>query len=263
MLKGMVVIVAQAAIVTGASSGIGREISRVLCGMGYEVFGIGRRFQGADGMDRCEGEPAETCIDYGKEEEEGQSGHFHPVVCDLLDTQELVRLIKKLRAEQDISVLINNAGVGYYGLHEEITVRNLQTMIRTNLEVPVILTNLLLRELKKRDGFIINISSVTAGQSSPHGCAYAASKAGLSSFSKSLFDEARKYGVKVVSIQPDMTKTELYRNADFCEGEEEKSYLRPEEVADAVQYVLSQREGLVVTEVSLKPQLHRIRRKQI
>lgn len=229
--------VARAAIVTGASSGIGREISRVLCEMGYEVFGIGRQF------------------------EEIQSGHFHPIVCDLLDTQELVRLVKKLRAEQEISVLINNAGVGFYGLHEEIAVQNLQTMIRTNLEVPIILTNLLLRELKKRKGYIINISSVTAQQSNPHGCAYGASKAGMTSFSKSLFDEARKYGVKVVSIQPDMTKTNLYRNADFCEGEEEASYLQPQEVAEAVRYVLSQREGLVVTELSLKPQLHRIRRK--
>jgi len=247
---------AQAAIVTGASSGIGREISRVLCTMGYEVFGIGRRFQKANNKD----------MELLYRENETKSAkeltkHFHPVVCDLLNTQELVRLIKKLRTEWEISVLINNAGVGYYGLHEEIAIQNLQTMVRTNLEVPIILTNLLLRELKKRQGYIINISSITAQQSSPHGCAYAASKAGLSSFSKSLFDEARKYGVKVVTIQPDMTKTNLYRNADFCEGEEERSYLLPQEIAAMVQYILSQREGLVVTELSVKPQLHRIRKK--
>lgn len=253
---------AQAAIVTGASSGIGREISRVLCEMGYEVFGIGRSFKGLNDRDVEEGEPEEVCTDHGTEAVCGLAGRFHPVVCDLLDTQELVRLVKKLRAEQEISVLINNAGVGYYGLHEEISVHNLQTMLRTNLEVPVILTNLLLRELKKRNGYIINISSVTAQQSNPHGCAYGASKAGLSSFSKSLFDEARKYGVKVVNIQPDMTKTDLYRNADFCEDEEEASYLQPQEIAAAVQYVLSQRPGLVITELSLKPQLHRIRRKR-
>lgn len=252
---------AKAAIVTGASSGIGREISRVLCELGYDVFGIGRRFQCMDDGDMEKEETVGACMARGTESECELKGHFHPVVCDLLDTHELVRLVKKLRAEQEISVLVNNAGVGYYGLHEEIAVQNLQTMLRTNLEVPIVLTNLLLRELKKRKGYIINISSVTAQQSSPHGCAYGASKAGLSSFSKSLFDEARKYGVKVVTIQPDMTKTELYRNADFCEGEEEASYLWPQEIAEAVRYVLSQREGLVVTELSLKPQLHRIRRK--
>ena len=58
-----------------------------------------------------------------------------------------------------------------------------------------------------------------------------------------------------------MTKTNLYRNADFCEGEEPESYLNPEEVAKAVEYVLQQREGMVVTEMTLRPQLHRIRKK--
>ena len=75
------------------------------------------------------------------------------------------------------------------------------------------------------------------------------------------FDEVRKYGVRVITIQPDMAKTDLYRNADFCEGEEEASYLLPEEVAEAAAFALAQREGLVVTEITVKPQFHRIRRK--
>ena len=250
---------AEAAIVTGASSGIGREISRMLCEMGYEVFGIGRRFQGMDTEEeRLDG----SYTDNGLVDASGFAGVFHPIVCDLLDTQALACLVKKLRAEQEISILINNAGIGYYGLHEELAVQNLQAMVRTNLEVPMVLVNLLLRDLKKRKGYIINVASVTAGQSNPHGCAYGATKAGLASFSKSLFDEARKYGIKVATIQPDMTKTDLYRNADFCEGEEEESYLLPKEVAEAVRYVLSGREGMVVTELTLRPQLHRIRKKE-
>lgn len=134
-------------------------------------------------------------------------------------------------------------------------------MVRTNLEAPMILTCSLLRDLKKNRGYVINISSVTATGSNPHGCVYGATKAGLSSFSHSLFDEARKYGVKVVTISPDMTKTNLYRNANFREGDEAESYLLPEEVAQAVEYVLSRREGLVVSDITLKPQLHRITRK--
>lgn len=125
----------------------------------------------------------------------------------------------------------------------------------------MILTCQPLRTLKKNRGYIINISSVTASASNPHGCAYGATKAGLSSFSRSLFDEARKYGVRVVTISPDMTQTNLYRNADFKEGEELESYLLPEEVACAVEYVLTQRDGLVISDITLKPQLHRITRK--
>ncbi|MBD5393116.1 MAG: SDR family oxidoreductase [Lachnospiraceae bacterium] len=227
-----------AAIVTGASSGIGLEISRVLLRLGYEVFGIGRNFV-----------------------IESEEERFHKIVCDVLDTEKLCDIVKKIAAQNRVLVLVNNAGTAYYGLHEELNAKKIQQMVRTNLEVPMILTCRLLRELKKNRGYVINISSVTANGTNPHGCAYGATKAGLSSFSHSLFDEARKYGVKVVTISPDMTKTSLYRNADFWEGDEEGSYLMPEEVAGAVEYVLSQREGLIISDITLKPQIHRIKRK--
>lgn len=230
----------KAAIVTGASSGIGYAISRKLCTLGYEVFGFGRNFEEAA----------------FKEED-----RFHPVVCDVLETDKLSAHIKQIVSQYQVSILVNNAGVGYYGLHEEISPQKIKELVRTNLEVPMILTQLLLRHLKKNAGYVINISSVTAGGSNPHGCAYGATKAGLASFSHSLFDEARKYGVKVVTIFPDMTKTNLYRNADFREGDEIESYLLPEEVADAVEFILSQREGIIVADITLKPQIHRIKRK--
>lgn len=229
----------EAAIVTGASSGIGDAISRKLGMLGYEVFGLGR--------------------DFGGKESAKENG-FHPIVCDVLDTEKLCACVRQIAAEYQVRVLVNNAGVGYYGLHEELNPKKIKELVRTNLEAPMILTQQLLRHLKKNGGYVINISSVTARESNPHGCAYGATKAGLASFSKSLFDEARKYGVKVVTIFPDMTKTNLYRNADFREGEEEEAYLLPEEVAGAVEFALSQREGMVVSEIMLKPQIRRIRK---
>lgn len=230
----------EAAIVTGASSGIGCAISRKLCELGYEVFGLGR--------------------DFGKLQME--KGGFHSVVCDVLETEALCACIKQITSQYQVRILVNNAGVGYYGLHEELNPRKIKELVRTNLEVPMILTQQLLRHLKNNAGYVINISSVTAGESNPHGCVYGATKAGLASFSHSLFDEARKYGVKVMTIFPDMTKTNLYRNADFQEGEEIETYLLPEEVAAAVEFMLSQREGMVVSNLTLKPQIHRIKRKR-
>ena len=231
----------EAAIVTGASSGIGAAIAGRLCGLGYEVFGFGRDFE---------------------KEELVQSDRFHPVVCDLLDTDRMCGSVKEIASQHQVRILVNNAGVGYYGLHEELSPAKIKELVRTNLEVPMILSQQLLRNFKKHAGIIINISSVTAVGSNPHGCAYGATKAGLSSFSHSLFDEARKYGVKVVTIAPDMTKTDLYRNADFREGDEEESYLLPEEVADAVEFIVTRRDGMVVTDITLKPQLHRIKKKK-
>lgn len=230
-----------AAIVTGASSGIGAAIAGRLCGLGYEVFGFGRDFEKAELVD---------------------TERFHPVVCDLLDTDRLCGSVKEIASQHQVRILVNNAGVGYYGLHEELSPAKIKELVRTNLEVPMILSQQLLRNFKKHAGFIINISSVTAVGSNPHGCAYGATKAGLTSFSHSLFDEARKYGVKVVTIAPDMTKTDLYRNADFREGDEEESYLLPEEVADAVEFIVTRRDGMVVTDITLKPQLHRIKKKK-
>lgn len=251
------------AIVTGASSGIGREISRVLVEMGYEVYGFGREFpEEKSEQIRTKQDPAESIgTENGTDKQNQENGMLHRIVCDLLDTPELERQIKEIRRENEVSLLVNNAGVGYYGLHEELNVQKIQKLVRTNLEVPMVLTNLLLRDLKKYGGTVINISSVTAQLSNPHGCAYGATKAGLSSFSRSLFDEVRKYGVRVVTIQPDMTKTDLYRNADFMQGEEEASYLLPEEIAETVRDILRMRKGVVVTEITLRPQLHRIRRK--
>ena len=230
-----------AAVVTGASSGIGLAISKKLAEMGYEVYGIGRDFASHPFWEK---------------------NGMHPIVCDLLDTVKLCTCIRQIKAQSQIQVLVNNAGVGYYGLHEELNPKKIQELVRTNLEVPMILAQQLLRELKKNAGYMINIASVTANKTNPHGCAYGATKAGLASFSASLFDEARKYGVKVVSVSPDMTKTNLYRHANFREGEEEDSYLMPEEVADAVEFILRQREGMVITELTLKPQRHRIKKRQ-
>lgn len=233
------------AIVTGASSGIGQAVSEALCGLGYEVFGLGRDFKDTPAF--LEAPP---------------NGRFHPIVCDILDTPKLLCTVKQIAADHRVRVLVNNAGTAYYGLHEELNPQKIKLMVRTNLEAPMILAQQLLRDLKKNAGYIINIASVTASGSNPHGCAYGATKAGLSSFSHSLFEEARKYGVKAVAIYPDMTQTNLYRNADFKEGKEEASRLLPKEVAQAVLYVLSQREGMVVTDITLRPQLHRIQRKK-
>lgn len=228
-----------AVLVTGASSGIGRAISERLLLEGYTVYGIGRSFE--DGV--C-------------------PSKFHPIAMDMKNTGAFYEQMKALLKQDNFVALINNAGVGYYGLHETLNAAKIHEMVTINLEIPMVLTQLALRELKKNHGYIINISSITAKQANPHGCAYGATKAGLSSFSASLFEEARKYGVHVCAIHPDMVKTKLYRNADFCEGEDENTYLLPEQIADAVSYILSAPKTMSVTDISLRPQKHQIRRKK-
>ncbi len=231
----------KAAIVTGASSGIGLEIAKKLVELNFKVYGLARDF---------------SKIDYKNE-------NFILINCDITKSNILEEKVKEIKSyEKEIYILVNNAGVGYFGPHEEINTRKLHDIIATNLEAPIILTHLLLRTLKESQGFIINISSITAKVISPIGAAYSASKAGLSHFSESLFEETRKKGVKVVTIHPDMTKTNFYNNANFKEGEVEESFITGQCVADAVKMILNQREGTVLTDITIRPQKHMITKKK-
>ena len=115
------------AVVTGASSGIGKEICRMLNGHGIRVYGIGRTF--------CEDQAAQTPL-------------FIPIICDLSDTAALTGLIRRILSETPVDILINNAGTAYYGPHEELNPQKIHEMVAVNLEAPLILTQLLLRSLK-------------------------------------------------------------------------------------------------------------------
>lgn len=275
------------ALVTGASSGIGRAISARLLALGYEVYGIGRQFPAelpeasvnaadlsagtrpqaplaleADAAAWTPTNPSASEIAAAA----ATPAAFHPIVCDLMDTKKLQSAVASLQKEWKqekgtLTLLVNNAGTAYYGLHEELRPEGISEMVRVNFEVPMLLTQQLLRTLKQNHGTIINISSVTAIGSNPHGVAYGATKAGLLSFSRSLFDEARKYGVRVTAILPDMTDTKLYRHADFTADPAMDAHLEAEDVADAVEYALTTRAGTCVPEITLRPQLHRIKKK--
>ena len=225
------------ALVTGASSGIGKSITDVLLEEGWEVHGIGRSFYG-----------------------ESHSPDFHPIVLDLLDDRSLQNFLKTFDASR-LSLLINNAGVAWYGPHETIRTNEIQAMCRTDLEVPMVITASFLRRLRETHGTIINISSITALSPSPHGAAYGAAKAGLLHFTRTLFEENRKFGMKITALLPDMTDTGLYRHADFTVSDEDGAALLSETIAETVRFILHQPEGTVVTEMALRPQLHRLKRK--
>lgn len=228
------------AVVTGASTGIGLAVCRRLVRRGYRVFGLARDFSQTD----------------------FKADNFIRVCCDITDTGALAGHIRRIRAENEVFLLVNNAGVGFYGPHEELSPQKIHLMAALNLEAPLILTNLLLRDLKKNAGAVVNISSAAAKKPSTYACAYAATKAGLSHFTACLFEEARKTGLKAAAIHPDMTRTDFYKNADFEAADEEDAALSPEDVADAVEYVLDAGPNVAVGDITLKPQKNRIKRKK-
>ncbi len=224
------------AIVTGASSGIGKAIAVMLCEQGYYVVGIARHFE--------------------------ESVKFKTLTCDITDYDSFLPIFRDLIREHHPEVLVNCAGVGFYGLHEDISPSDIAYMVRTDLEAPMIITSELLHDMKQnKRGTIINISSVVYSKASTYAAAYAAAKAGLSSFSESIFEESRKHGIRVTDICPDMTKSNFYRNADFAEDDDPQAYLLPEDVAEAVKNILAARDGVAITKLYIRPRYHRVKRR--
>lgn len=240
------------ALITGVSSGIGKSLLLALHKEGCFIHGIVKNEERKKELTKELSTLLAT--------EEAKRILLH--VCDLRNPIEIEALAHRLHKENiHPEILILNAGVGLYGPHEELSVKGLTELAAVNFTAPLLLTNLFLRDLKANRGHLLCISSVTAAKNNnTHGCAYGATKAGLSSFAKSLFEEVRKYGVRVTVLAPDMTRTDLYRNASFCAAEEEDASLTPEEVADYALFALTAREGLNLTELTMQPQKHRLDR---
>lgn len=228
-------------LITGASSGIGLATGLRLSSEEFQVYGIGRTF--------------DESLPYPE--------NFHRFSCDITNTKALSKTLLDIRTllpEPSPDIIIHSAGLGLYGLQETLHATDLQAVIRTNLEAPILITTEFLGFMKQRkSGHIIFLSSVTAKKTNTYGCAYGATKAGILSFANSLFEEVRKNNIKVTTLLPDMTQTKLYRNADFTA--DETACIFPEDIADTISYVLSCGEHFNVTELTIQPQKHRIKKK--
>ena len=217
------------ALVTGSSSGIGKAICEQLISHDYKVYGISR--------------------------------HSGEIICDLQDSKALHVKIKELLKTTDIDLLINCAGLGVFEPHEEISLEKIEELIDVNLKAPIVLTNLCLRSLKKTKGHIINIASVEATKHSKFSALYTATKSGLRDFSLSLFEELRRSGVRVTSINPDMTKTAFFDKLNFEPSSKEDCHINPQDIAQAVIQIIHS--PFVTTDITIRPQKLEITKKKI
>ncbi|WP_061249285.1 SDR family oxidoreductase [Leptospira alstonii] len=230
------------AIVTGSSKGIGKAISELLVSKGYKVIGISRT------------EPNSSLLK--------NSLLYKHVALDLSDTKEIeFKLLNILKEEPPLKILVNNAGLGNFSPHEEIPFEELERILVVNFVSPILITKLFLRDLKKNQGWIFQIHSISALKESVRGAAYAGTKAGLRHFGLNLFEEIRKSGVKFISINPDIVDTEFYERLDFEKDSDPDSYLNVSEILNAFEYALSGPENLGFTEISIRPKYHRVSKK--
>ncbi len=215
------------ALLTGANSGIGKALYKKLINNGYTVYRIGKKNS--------------------------------EIEVDLRDTKTLTKEVKRLLESAEIDLLVNCAGVGVFEPCEEISIQKIEELIDVNLQAPILLSSLTLRSLKKTKGTIVNISSIEATRNSKFSALYSATKAGLRSFSLSLFEEVRKSGVKVININPDITKTEFFDDLKFEPSDNPQTYINPEDLAGEILHIIDS--AFVTTDITIRPQRFAIKKK--
>lgn len=184
-------------VVTGASSGFGREASVALARRGARVIAIARRE-----------EKLKSLL------EEMGAGDHSLVVCDVSDVDQVRKMASAVASMTDhVDVLINNAGVSSNGPIDRASSEDIGKLMRTNLLGPIWCTKELLTLMevaprRSRTPAIVNVASMAGRVPLPNSSDYSASKYGLVGFSESLWPEMNAKGIKVMMLNPGLADTE-------------------------------------------------------
>lgn len=185
-------------LITGASSGIGESFAITLDKLGAKLILTARS------KDKLEKMTSEM-------------NNAISIPGDLSDKKFPQQLYNSIKEKNiDVDILINNAGFGFSGLFLDSSMKNYNEMMNLNVYSLVALTHLFLNEMViKKNGGIINISSLASFQPMPFFSIYAASKAFVTSFTVSIYEEYRKLGIKVLGVCPGYTKTNFNKRAQM------------------------------------------------
>ncbi len=220
----------QTVIVTGASRGIGLAVAEVLAGAGYNVVALARRESDA---------VVSACA-----AAEGRM-HFTPFDLDQLDgVPDLVGTLRK--AHGPIYGLVNNAGIGTEGVLATMPTPDIERLVRLNTLAPLIVTKHVVRSMMSAGvGRIVNMASIIASTGYSGLSVYAATKASMIGFTRSLAREVGTLGITVNAVAPGFIETEMTSGMDEAQRATiaRRSALKRlatlDDVAQAVAYLMS------------------------
>ncbi len=226
-----------AALVTGASTGLGREFALICARDGYDVVLVAR---------------SESQLQALGAEIEANLRCKVLVIAQDLTAQDAGRTVFETVARSGFSVevLINNAGFGLVGRFWELDAARQMQMVQLNIAALTELTRLFLPELiAQRKGRILNVASTAAFQPGPLMAIYYASKAYVVSFSEAVHNEARDFGVTVTCVCPGPTKTEFAERAGMSSSRLFKSgmAMTAKEVAEKGYLAMKAGKPLMIT----------------
>jgi len=223
-------------IVTGGSRGLGLAIARRLANAGYRVIAIARR-------DTPELDAAV------REVERDQHGALHFRSFDLANTSDIHNLVKGLRKEfGPIYGLVNNAALGTGGVLATMHDSRIESLVHLNVVSPIILTKYVVRSMMAAgSGRIVNVSSIVSFTGYKGLSAYAATKASMVGFTRSLAREVGSLGITVNAVAPGFLDTEMTQ--DLTEQQQDQIARRSalgrlaevDDVANAVEFLLGEK----------------------
>lgn len=229
------------ALVTGATSGIGKSIAFKLLAEDVEVIFTGRNFDG------IEQEIFNLSI---------PNSNYHLIRADLLLDEDLKKLVHRIAEITDqIDILVHSAGIINIGSIEESDNSGLETMFKLNVMAPYFITQKLLPTLKKQKGSIVFINSTAGLDSWANISHYAASKHALTAISKSLREEVMPFGIKVISIHPGGTDTPMQKQIQQMEGKkyDPSLFMSPGLVADTTLQAIKASDASITMDIIIKP----------
>jgi len=220
-------------LVTGASSGIGREVARRLLGQGHTVIGTSR-------------EPQKFRPDMPG---------FVAMGLDLANLLTVERWAKQLSDDYPgLDGVVFAAGYGRFGALEQMSIQQIEQLMTVNFTAQACLTRWLLPQLKqKQHANLVYIGSEAALSGSRNGSIYCASKFALRGFTQALREECGRTGVRVSLVNPGMVDTPFFDQLAFRPGSAPAQALQVQDVADAVCFVLNAGRYCGLDEINLSP----------
>lgn len=222
------------ALITGAGRGIGKDIALNLAGQGCNISLVSR----------TEKQLAEV-----KEEIEDNGGCAIYHASDISIKENIKKITAgTIEVFSGIDILINNAAVLFSSDFLEISEEQWDATMDINLKSTFLLSQEVMRHMKEKgSGYIINISSTAALEVPPGIAAYGISKKAMIGLSEALYEYGKAYGVKVSTIYPGMTDTEMLRG--FSPPVDPGKWMVPEDISGCVLFLLKQSERVVVKDI--------------
>ncbi len=231
------------ALITGASSGIGKALALALAAAGTRLILLGRN-------------SARLELVASEARALGAEVEIHLV--DLTDDEQLTAFIKAFsQARQSVDILIHSAGVISLGPVASAAIAELDWHYRLNLRVPYLLTQALLPLLKSSRGQVVFINSGAGLNAKANWSQYAISKHGLKALADSLREELKADRVRVLSVYPGRTASPMQAEVHRMEGKsyEAEKFIQPQDLAQQVLSALALAPTAAVTELIIRPGL--------